>query len=424
MRAGGGEMDYIKELYIEVKKRIASVNFESLWPDFHEYKFALYNSEKVYYEGRTVAISDKFIGNTSIIFEGEYIAIWNIGDECKDDKQVDIDLLAANIIHEMFHAFQSENGEVRFPDDIKYLDYPLDYDNMNLKFNENNLLAKASYTSNFEEKALYLSQFYSVRHKRELIMKDMILAEYLPETVEGMAEYIGTKALQSISELKYCERLEQYRSYLTEVSEVLFHIRHISYYVGTILMLVADELGMHFPHKISSEKRTISELIGNTIPIAEFNFIHENTSIEELVRNHENISIEEFARNHKNISVDEFARNHENISVEEFARNHENISIEEFAHFHENKSIEKFLDSKIKSMRGCIDEFMGRNPRMYVGNFSICGYDPMNMFKLEKYIYGNHFWILLNQESNEYIGLYGEAVLLADEGNHIIKYWN
>jgi hypothetical protein len=424
MRAGGGEMDYIKQLYMEVKKRLVSVKFESLWPDFHKYTFALYNSEKVYFEDKIIATTNRFIGNTSIIFEGEYIAIWNIEEECKDDKQVDIDLLAANIVHEMFHAFQSENGETRYPDDIKFLDYPMDYDNMNLKFNENNLLAKASYTSNLEEKSRYLSQFYSIRHKRELIMKDMILAEYLPETVEGMAEYIGTKALLSISEAKYYKRLEQYRNYLTEVSELFFHTRHISYYVGTLLMLVADELGIDLSHKISLEKKTVSELIGSKISIIDCDGIHRNILEKELPCIYENTSIEEFDRIHENISIEKLVHIHENISMEEFDGIHENISVEECAQIHENISIEKFLYTKINSMRSCIDAFMGRNPRMYVGDYTICGYDPMNMFKLDKYIYGNHFWILLNQENNEYIRLFGEAVLLADEGNHIVKYWN
>ena len=68
------------------------IDFENIWPDFNKYPFAVYNQEKVFLDKEVIDRDNRFIGNTSIGFEGKELAIWYIEDE----NNRDIELLTSN----------------------------------------------------------------------------------------------------------------------------------------------------------------------------------------------------------------------------------------------------------------------------------------------------------------------------------------
>lgn len=59
--------------------------------------------------------TEEFLANTAICYQGRLIAIWCLSEE------MDLDILASKIIHEMFHAYQMECGESRFPEEVEAL---------------------------------------------------------------------------------------------------------------------------------------------------------------------------------------------------------------------------------------------------------------------------------------------------------------
>lgn len=61
------------------------IDFENIWPDFNKYPFAVYNQEKVFLDKEVIDRDNRFIGNTSIDFEGKELAIWYIEDENNRD---------------------------------------------------------------------------------------------------------------------------------------------------------------------------------------------------------------------------------------------------------------------------------------------------------------------------------------------------
>ncbi len=126
----------LKEIYDQVKERIGRVVFFRLWKGFHPFRFALYTDSQCYFDGSYIERTDDFCANTSILFQGEYIAIWKLSETPKD-----IDRLAASLIHEMFHAFQSASGESRFPDEREAVfRYGYSAENLSAKLREAELI--------------------------------------------------------------------------------------------------------------------------------------------------------------------------------------------------------------------------------------------------------------------------------------------
>jgi len=122
----------LEQIYNSIRNRIDSIDFTDLWEGFHPFRFALYNDTECYFDGRYIEKTEEFHANTSIVYNGENIAIWMLKEEPED-----IDLLAASIVHEMFHAFQKECGENRYPDENRaLLEYRYSPENLSAKLQE------------------------------------------------------------------------------------------------------------------------------------------------------------------------------------------------------------------------------------------------------------------------------------------------
>ena len=123
--------------YNRVRERIDAIDFGALWEGFHPVRFALYDETKCFFDGRYIEKTEEFYANTSsIIYNGENIAIWNLTEE-----PADINVLAASIVHEMFHAFQIECGEKRYPGERRaLLEYHYSAENLSAKLQEAELM--------------------------------------------------------------------------------------------------------------------------------------------------------------------------------------------------------------------------------------------------------------------------------------------
>ncbi|HHU55092.1 MAG TPA: hypothetical protein GXZ48_00180 [Acholeplasmataceae bacterium] len=224
----------LKEVYQQVNSKLEDVNFSLIWKDFQKYPFALYNKNEVCIDGNLIPWDDRFLGNTSIEYQGKNIAIWNI------EKSYDLDILCANLVHEMFHCYQKDKRDNRFPNDFIMLDYPDDIVNYSLKYEENKLLVNMLNTNDETIKNQLLTQFASIRNKRKQIIGDFIYQEFRTETFEGSAEFVALKTMQQISPIKFQEQVQKYCDILLKPSELYFDIRRISYFVGALFLLALD----------------------------------------------------------------------------------------------------------------------------------------------------------------------------------------
>ncbi|MET3697783.1 hypothetical protein SAMN05877753_104342 [Bacillus oleivorans] len=344
----------MRELYANVFHALKDISFNELWPGFSNFTFALYNDQEIYFEDRVIPYESSFIGNTSIQYNGEFIAIWKVENPNLENPLV----LAANIVHEMFHAFQYENQETRFPNNLIMLDYPNNLENYQLKFHENKLLVEAYKERGKDKKAELFRQFIVIRKKRETIIGDMIQSEYLTETAEGMAEYMGTKTLRHLSPTLFEERMDKFLHILSNPSITLFDIRRMSYYIGTVLCLVLDDLGIPYNHKIGETTETVFKLAEKQIETGNLVYMDMNADPQ--------------------------------IDV----------------------TYQQYMTSKTQAF----DDFFKKPHIKKVGNYQIYGYDPMNMIKKDNQILCTHF-IMLRDKSDHNSFIKGPIVVELVQGS-------
>ncbi len=336
-------------IYNEVNKILNALDFNALYTGFHKYKFAIYDSKEICLDGTVIPYEESFMGNTSKLYNDEYIAIWNIELDPIDD----MDMLAYDLVHEMFHCHQNANHESRFPSDLSLLNYPNDIDNYSKKHCENMYLASAYERCDIEQ----FKKFVMIRNQRLDTYPDMVRHELKAETIEGLAEFVGLKALNIINREKFTSQVQGYIDELNAESTLLFDIRRISYFSGAIFFLCLDALGYGIKNDFNSsvtvyEQNPISTE-GITVDIPTYDFIVQKHS--ELVEEKEAIVAEHIVRS-QYVECDAF----------------------------------------------------------------ICGYDPMNMFRIGNLIYCSHF-VFLN-ENGQINQINGAIALeLADNSDYAVK---
>ncbi len=224
-------MDLLKA-YNEVSAILDSLDFNSLFPGFHRYRFALYTSREICLEGRLMPYREEFRGNTCISYEGEFIAIWDM----EMDPQEDMESLAYCTVHEMFHCCQNDNADNRYPDDLELLKYPDDLENYRKKYSENQYLADACCSGDIEA----FKKFHAVRNQRLKAYPETVLQELKAETMEGLAEYVGMRALKTLNGDKFRAVVESYIEKLRAEDGLIFDVRRMSYYTGAIYFLCLE----------------------------------------------------------------------------------------------------------------------------------------------------------------------------------------
>ena len=142
--------------------------------------------------------------------------------------------------HEMFHCFQFEQGEHRFPDDLRLLNAPTEQDFYQLKLAENCALAVACRTGDAAE----FRRFAALRNERAAHFPQIAAEEWKAETIEGTAETVCLRALRVLDPAQYAEALACYLAKLENELPLLFDARRLCYYTGTVLCLTLERLGL------------------------------------------------------------------------------------------------------------------------------------------------------------------------------------
>ena len=100
----------MKELYSKIYHNLQKIDFESIWHVFSPASLLCMMSTKFIFWTGTQSVDNRFLGNTSILYNGKPLAIWKV----TNPKLQNPILLTAKIVHEMFHSFQKEQHEERF----------------------------------------------------------------------------------------------------------------------------------------------------------------------------------------------------------------------------------------------------------------------------------------------------------------------
>lgn len=235
----------LKTVYKQLAHRLAQIDFAAIWPGFAPAGFALYEGNQCCLDGQLLPTPPEFRGNTAINYQGKPLAIWSIGEEN------DLDELAANFVHEMFHAFQLACGESRYPDDLALLLSPAVPQDLAARFTEGRYLARGD-----------LEIFCALRRQRNA------LQECLAETIEGTAEYARLRALEQLSTEKFEAALCQKRRRLETPGPLALDPRRMAYYTGPLQLLEADRRGLDLRHNISREVRPLFSFLEAQVPPA------------------------------------------------------------------------------------------------------------------------------------------------------------
>ena len=216
----------LETLYTQVKDAIASLDFNRIWPGFKPLKFALYDNEKCFFDGQYIEKTNAFCANTSIVFEGEQIAIWMVQQELK------ISTLASKLVHEMFHGYQSIIGIMEDgPNELEALyHYEYNAENLSLKLRENELLLDL--LDGFDDAKL--NELFSHRKRRSVRFPYEFTYESKTEQIEGTANYVEWQVLKQLEREEADALTARMREMMTR-PEYLFPIRISCYYTGALM---------------------------------------------------------------------------------------------------------------------------------------------------------------------------------------------
>ncbi len=222
----------LNEIYEVIKTRIDQLDFSLLWNDFKPLKFALYNDKECFFDGEYIVKTNQFLANTAIKYHDEYIAIWHVSNH-----EIDYDILAAKIVHEMFHAFQYMHNESRFPNELEALKkYQYHADYLTKKIEENKLINHL--ISHFDldqfNHFLHLRKDRMVNHPFEFAYDSAI------EQIEGSANYVELETLRQLSTDKFQKALDEKQKEIVNIHKQI-PVRIVCYAIGALLLYVVKK---------------------------------------------------------------------------------------------------------------------------------------------------------------------------------------
>lgn len=195
-------------------------------------------------------------------------------------------------------------------------------------------------------------------------MGDIINQEFLIETIEGMAEYAGCMALKQISTEKYNIRIYNYIDNLMAVDSRFFNHRRMLYFSGTIFCLLMESNKIDFWHQIGKNNTSLFGIVSDSVKAEAPSFDNENSEL--------------------------------------------------MYHLIEHK----------KNKKGAFDYFLKTHHEIVTKEYTICGYDPMNMEKMNHRILCSNFIMLTDEMKNDPIFIKGPIMLLLkkDSNNQVYSY--
>ena len=257
----------IVHLFKEIEKRIDALDFNLLYPDFKPYNFAFYDDKIVVFKDKIIPYDNRFVGNTAIVIDDEYLAIWKI-----DSIFVHYNVLTSKIVHEMFHAWQWSQKELRFPNEFLGLGYLYEKFNISLKYDETKSLLKALE----DEDKSALERFVGYRERRRKDYINETTYEEDIETIEGMARYVELQVLKQLDGAEYQKAYDTLKNTIKNIRNYI-PIRSISYEIGALMLLVKDLFLLDVKHKIGEETRNIYNILFDSFERKEY--FYENTSL-------------------------------------------------------------------------------------------------------------------------------------------------
>jgi hypothetical protein len=335
----------VKGLYKEILHRIKVLDFDKIYPGFKPFDFALYTDDFVVMKDKVIKYDNRFIGNTAILYEGEFLAIWKI-----DSVFVHYNILTSKIIHEMFHAYQYKCEEKRFPNEFFGLGYLYEKFNIATKYDETKYLLKAIE----DEDMTSLLRFIALRERRRGDYENDLLYEEGIETIEGTAKYIELQVLNQISINDYQKVYDEVKNNVKNIRNYI-PIRLISYDIGCLLLMAKDRFNLEFNYDIGNETRNTYALLFNNLDRIEY--FHENTALDL-----------------------------------------------------------NFLDEYYQSIVDNINRVMVSNPKIHPCD-QVIGFDPLNSFRVDKYVYYRHFVMI--RQGNKEVFIHNECVGEVNETNQV-----
>lgn len=218
----------------EVAGRLERLDFDRLWPGFRQYEFALYDDAQAVLNGALFPRPEEFWANTALPWQGRQVAIWGMRED------LDPDVLASKLAHEMFHAFQQEREEGRFANEIEAAGRlrPTP-EHLQLCFEENRLLAGLA--ERFDP-AVW-ERLLSLRRTRQEGYPYEYGYQCRVEAIEGAAQYVELSVLERLAPEKYERALARLTGRLAR-PEALMSLRPMCYDTGALLLLVLARNGL------------------------------------------------------------------------------------------------------------------------------------------------------------------------------------
>lgn len=214
-------------IYESINERLGRIDFSKLWKGFHRFRFALYTDSECVFDGKHIEKPKEFLANTAVEYNGELVAIWNLMEEPDD-----LDAMTASMVHEMFHAFQRESGESRWPDENAALkQYEYSAENVSRKLKEAELLRKMLLSgegAGFKELAGLLK-------KRSLLFPYEYRYEAETSQIEGSACFVELRALEQLAPQKAKVKMNKLLDEITDPARYA-PVRVIQYSVGAALL--------------------------------------------------------------------------------------------------------------------------------------------------------------------------------------------
>lgn len=289
-----------KEIILKLNDKISENNFDYYWKDFKSFPLALYNSNEVYlvnykklpkgyYIDEKVAVGkpdEKFVGNTVINLEGQYTAIWDMDTL---DEMINLDKLYSEVVHEMFHAYQFENGEKKFGNEVIYFTYKFTGEFLDLRMKEREYLLKAVFEDDKAKKKKLISDFISIRECRRNIIGERINYEYGIESTEGTATYVEYKAFQKETNLPSKYIAARYGKELVENND-LMDFRASCYFSGMFIALIMDSLCENWQTSYDNSEMYLYDYFKCQIEWTPKDFVPQsNAYISYILRNYDNL---------------------------------------------------------------------------------------------------------------------------------------
>lgn len=361
--------ELLNKIYEKVDGLLDRIDYDVIWEGFSRKKLYLYQKDWVCGKEGIFPWNETFVGNTTTVWKNEQVAIWKINGDANADIEVDDEekmcYLVAGLVHEMFHAYQMEQGEGRFPNDLKRLtckETDLDW-YFEMKCNQFLSQSVKSFMNKQDNLSDLLERCVDIRRQHLDSNADLVEQLELLETAEGMAEYAGCMALKQLSEELFLRRIQDYSRKIVDTEYLFHHERTSAYLYGTMFLLVAKEAGYDLKHQIGVETNSMGASVRRQM---EQRKLAEISKWEQAVQGKEDWKRSQF---------------------EEF--------LEE----------EHILEDEQE------------------GTFSIIGYDPMNMVRIGNQILCKNF-IRLEDEKKEVVTFFEPVLLRMKSGstNQVLGY--